>query len=64
MQNLIQDYEMTRRGLLDRIHTINAQLRKSSLQTCERETLERRREILTAESIDVMHIIIDLREHL
>lgn len=64
MHDLIHDYEMTRRGLLSRIHAINATLRNPTLQTCERETLERRRELLTAESIDIMHIIIDLREHL
>ncbi len=63
MQKMIQEYERTRAMLLSRIHEINAMLRDNSLMTHEREQLERRREMLTAETIDMLHVLVDLRRH-
>lgn len=63
MQEMIQEYERTRALLLGRIHQINAMLRNKRLMTHEREQLERRREMLTAETIDMLHVLVDLRRH-
>lgn len=63
MKTLIQDYERTRTLLLGRIHEINAMLRTDKLMTHERELLEQRRDVLTAETIEALHVIADLRRH-
>ena len=63
MKAMIQTYETTRAGLMQRIGELNAALRDPSLRTQEREQLEQRREILRCECIDMMHIIADLRRH-
>ena len=63
MKAMIQTYETTRAGLMQRIGELNTALRDPSLRTQEREQLEQRREILRCECIDMMHIIADLRRH-
>ena len=63
MKALIASYEVSHRRIMSRIHELNAQLAASGLQTEEREKLTARREMLTIESIELMHIIADLRSH-
>ncbi len=63
MKAMIQTYETTRTGLMQRIGELNTALRDPMLRNQERERLEQRREILRCECIDVMHILADLRRH-
>lgn len=64
MVTMIQEYETTREQLLQRIHEINRKLRNHQMKTMERERLERRRELLTIETIDLLHGINEMRRHI
>ena len=61
MKNMIVSYETSHARVMDRIHELNALLTDPALRTQEREQLEARRDMLTVESIEMMHILADLR---
>ena len=63
MEKMIHEYEIARALLLTRIHEINQILHEQKLMTQERELLEHRREVLTIESVDLLHGIIEMRRH-
>ena len=57
MQTMIQSYETARIKMLHRIHELNAALRDDTLLHRDRERLLLRKELLTAETIEMLHII-------
>ncbi|MBE6826030.1 MAG: hypothetical protein IJN11_01235 [Oscillospiraceae bacterium] len=64
MRMMIQEYERCRAMLSSRIHDLNAELRENPLlRTKEREMLERRKEMLTQERIELLHAIMSMRAH-
>ncbi len=64
MWEMIQEYERCRAALSSRIHELNTQLRENPmLRTKEREALERRKELLTTESIELLHVIVCMKGH-
>ena len=61
MKAMIQAYEMTRTQLLNRIHELNAALRDDTLLHRDRERLLLRKEMLTIETIELLHTITDMK---
>ena len=64
MEKMIREYEKSRVLLERRMRQIAAALQDPGLRTKERETLERRRELLMYERIDLLHAIREMKEHL
>lgn len=63
MQHMIKAYETSRTSIQRRIRELTAALRDDTLMHRDRERLMQRRDLLTAESIEMLHIITDLRRH-
>ena len=61
MKTMIQAYETTRTQLLNRIHELNAALRDDTLMHRDREHLLLRKELLTIDSIELLHAIADMK---
>ncbi len=64
MQQMIKAYEASRKKIEKRVHELTAALRDPSLRTQEREQLEIRRELLTAERVELLHMIREMQQHL
>ena len=63
MKTMIRDYETARTQLLNRIHELNTALRDDTLQNRDREKLLLRRELLTVETIELLHSIAVMKNH-
>jgi hypothetical protein len=63
MQQMIRDYELSRQALQCRIRELNSLLRDDTLMHKEREQLMRRRDLLVDETIEMLHILVELRCH-
>lgn len=63
MQHMIKVYETSRVNLQRRIRELNDALRDDALMHRDRERLMQRRDMLTVESVEMLHIITDLRKH-
>lgn len=63
MQNMIRDYETSRIALQRRIRELNRALRDDTLMHRDRERLTQRRDLLVDETIDMLHILNELRSH-
>ena len=64
MDKMIQEYEMARKKLEQRVHELTEALKRPGLRTREREVLELRREVLMEERVDLLHGIREMKEHL
>lgn len=64
MKQMIKAYEKSRKNIEKRVHELTEALRNPTLRTQERERLETRRELLTAERIELLHMIREMKEHL
>ena len=63
MQKMIRDYETSRHALQCRIRELNQALRDDTLMHKEREHLMRRRDLLVSETIEMLHVLDELRSH-
>ena len=61
MNTMIASYEASHSRIVERIHELNARLTDPALRTQEREKIEARRDMLTVESIELKHILSELR---
>lgn len=64
MRDMIQSYEEAREKIQNRIKEIEASLKDMNLMNGERDKLLIRRDILRAESYEVLHVINDMKAHL
>ena len=64
MLDLIQNYELSRSQLQQRICELNALLKNPSLQTIEREKLTLRRDMLYTERRELVEDILQMKQHL
>ena len=64
MRDMIQSYEEAREKIQNRIKEIEASLKDRNLMNGERDKLLMRRDILRAESYEVLHVINDMKAHL
>lgn len=64
MRDMIQSYEEAREKIQNRIKEIEASLKDRNLMNGERDKLLIRRDILRAESYEVLHVINDMKAHL
>lgn len=64
MRDMIQSYEEAREKIQNRIKEMEASLKDRNLMNGERDKLLIRRDILRAESYEVLHVINDMKAHL
>lgn len=64
MRQMIKAYEASRKKIEKRVHELTAALRNPALRTQERERLETRRDLLTAERIELLHSIREMQQHM
>ena len=63
MKEMIRDYKEARTLLQKRIRELNKILKEEKLMSGERDKLKSRKELLQDESIEMLHVIIDLKQH-
>lgn len=64
MKRMIEEYEQCRAQLLERIHSLNEQLRQGEvLGNIERDDLLLRRSLLMAERTELLRDIREMQEH-
>ena len=63
MRKMIREYEQARKQVRSRIRELNKILKEGRLMNGERDKLKSRKELLQDESIEMLHVIIDLKQH-
>lgn len=61
MQTMIEAYENTRAGVQKRISELDHALQDDTMMHRDRERMKQRRDLLRFESIEMLHIITELR---
>lgn len=63
MRKMIREYEQARKQVRSRIRELNKILKEGRLMNGEREKLKCRRDILQVESIEMLHVLNELKAH-
>ena len=63
MEQMLNDYVQCREQVMKRIRELNRQIGQPHLRTIERESLITRRDLLKTESLELLHVIHELKEY-